>query len=181
METAKRVTVDGKRWIPSLQGWTWIVTIVWMTAANIWHPFGLFGFVCMFTPILIALSGRGKMHCARLCPRGSLIGKVGKYLSIGLPHPKFFAKKQFRFSLWALMMGGFVVMLVFMIPRGIYPLGHAVLIFMEAATGLALLAGILFHPRSWCTVCPMGFSTANIRKLTRKRRPIGPASSEKTP
>ena len=164
----KVMTVDGKKWIPSLQKWSWIITITWMVIANFWKPFGLFGFVCMFTPIIIALSGRGKMHCARVCPRGSFIGHVGKYLSIGLPRPKVFDKKWFRFSVWALMMGSFIVMLMLVIPKGIYSLGNAVLIFMETATGLALLMAILFKPRTWCTICPMGFSTANIRKMKRK-------------
>ena len=52
---SRSIVVEGKRWIPSLQRWSWIITIVWMTIANIWKPFGLFGFVCMFTPIIIAL------------------------------------------------------------------------------------------------------------------------------
>jgi hypothetical protein len=99
VKAAPRVRKYHQPWIPSQQGWTWIITIVWMTIANIWKPFGLYGFVCMFTPIGIALSGRGKMHCARICPRGSFI------------------------------------------------------------------AGVLFSPRAWCTVCPMGFTTGNIRAL----------------
>ena len=88
MKKHKGITVDGKRWIPTIQDWSWIITIVWMTAANFYSPFGLFGFVCMFSPVLIALSGRGKMHCARICPRGSLIGKIGSVVNLGLPRPK---------------------------------------------------------------------------------------------
>ena len=165
----KSVTVDGKRWIPSIQEWSWIITVIWMTVANIWKPFGLYGFVCMFTPIIIALSGRGKMHCARICPRGSLLAKVGKHLSIGLPRPKVFGKKWFRLTVWGTMMGSFVVMLIFTVPKGVYALGNAILIFMEIATGIALVIGILFQPRTWCTICPMGFSTGNIRKLTKMK------------
>ena len=161
------VIVDGKCWIPSIQGWSWIITVVWMTIANIWKPFGLYGFVCMLTPIAIALSGRGKMHCARICPRGSLLAKVGKHLSIGLPRPKVFGQKWFRIAVWGTMMGSFIVMLLWAIPKGIDILGNAILIFMETATGIALFIGILFQPRTWCAICPMGFSTGNIRKLTK--------------
>lgn len=163
-----QIIVEGKRWIPSLQSRSWIITILWMTVANIWKPFGLFGLVCMCTPILIALSGRGKMHCARVCPRGSFIGKAGSYVNLGLPIPKVFHRKSFRFAVWACMMGGFAVMLVLVIPKGVYALGNAILVFMETATALALLTGILFRPRTWCTICPMGFSTENIRRLTRR-------------
>lgn len=163
------IIVDGKKWIPSIQDWSFIITIVWMTIANIWKPFGLFGFVCMFTPIIIAITGRGKMHCARVCPRGSLIATVCKHINIGLKRPNLFDKKGFKFSVWCIMMGSFIVMLILTIPKGIYVLGNAVLIFMETATAIALIIGILFKPRTWCTICPMGFSTANIRKLTRKK------------
>jgi hypothetical protein len=166
----KAITVDGKRWIPTLQNWSWIITLAWMGIANLWKPFGLYGFVCMFTPIFIALSGRGKMHCARICPRGSLLAKVGGHLSIGLPPPKVFRAKWFRFTVWAIMMGSFVVMLLFSVPKGVYVLGNSILVFMETATGVGLLLAILFQPRTWCTICPMGFSTGNIRNLKKRKK-----------
>lgn len=170
MNSRRTLVVNGKRWLPNIQGWSYIITIVWMTVANIWKPFGLFGFVCMFTPILIALSGRGKMHCARICPRGSLIGKIGSKINLGLKKPRFMGTETFRTILWALMMGSFAVMLVVVIPRGLYATGHAVLVFMEIATGLAILSGILFTPRAWCTYCPMGTTTARIRRLLSRRK-----------
>ena len=170
--TKKATVVEGKKWLPSIQDWSFIITIIWMFIANIWKPFGLFGFVCMFTPIITAVSGRGKMHCARVCPRGSLLSKICSHINLGLKRPDVFSKKAFRFGVWAIMMGSFAVMLVFTIPKGVYVLGNAVLVFMETATGIALLTGIIFKPRTWCTICPMGYSTANIRKLTRKRAGI---------
>lgn len=168
MKKRKGIVVGGKRWIPTLQDWSWIVTVVWMTAANFFKPLGLFGFVCMFTPIIIALSGRGKMHCARICPRGSLIGVVGSRFCLRLKRPKVYAKKWFRPLVWGMMMGGFLVMLILVIPKGVYALGNAVLIFMESATALALLNAVLFSPRQWCTICPMGFTSGNIRKFRFK-------------
>nr|WP_316619086.1 4Fe-4S binding protein [uncultured Ruminococcus sp.] len=168
MKKHKGITVDGKRWIPTIQDWSWIITIVWMTAANFYSPFGLFGFVCMFSPVLIALSGRGKMHCARICPRGSLIGKIGSVVNLGLPRPKLYEKPWFRPLLWSGMMGGFAVMLILVIPQGAFALGRAVLIFMEVATVLAILNGVLFTPRQWCTICPMGFTSENLRDMRKK-------------
>ena len=168
MKKRKGIIVGGKKWIPTIQDWSWIITIVWMTAANFYHPIGLFGFVCMFTPIIIAISGRGKMHCARICPRGSLIGKIGSIVNLGLKRPKLYTKKWFRPLLWSIMMGSFIVMLIFAIPQGIETLGFSVLIFMEIATVLAILNGILFTPRQWCTICPMGFTSGNLRDMRKK-------------
>ena len=166
------IVVDGKRWPASWQGWSWIITIAWMTIANLWHPFGLYGLVCMFTPIIIALSGRGKMSCARICPRGAFIGLVTRpFAFFSLKRPALFSKKGFRFFLWALMMGSFIGLMVWTVPQGdIYLLGYTILVFMETATALALIAGILFTPRAWCTFCPMGFTTENIRAIQRRKR-----------
>ena len=168
----KPITVDGKVWPGSWQGWSWIITIVWMTIANFWHPFGLYGLVCMFTPIIIALTGRGKMSCARICPRGSFIGLFTRpFKFFSLKRPTLFNKKGFKFFLWALMMGSFAALMVWVIPKGdINQIGFTVLVFMEAATALALLFGILFTPRTWCTFCPMGTTTERIRGIQRKHK-----------
>jgi hypothetical protein len=166
------VHTEKKQWIKSIQGWSWIITVVWMTIANIWKPFGLYGFVCMFTPVLIALSGRGKMSCARICPRGSFIGKFTRPFSRRIPKPAFMGKTAFRWALWALMMGTFLSLVIYSAPRGVAVLGNTILLFMEAATAIAFIFGILFTPRAWCTVCPMGFTTGNIRTLLeRAKRP----------
>jgi hypothetical protein len=146
-----------------------MITVIWMTIANFWHPFGLYGFVCMFTPIVLALTGYGKMSCARICPRGSFIGILTKKIHIGLKRPAFTFTKWFHWLLWGLMMGIFAVLMVWAIPKGIDTLGNTVLIFMESATGLALLCGVLFTPRMWCTVCPMGFTSGNLSKLVNKK------------
>lgn len=165
----KKGKTASKHWIKSQQGWTWIITILWMLIANFWPPFGLYGFVCMFTPIIIALSGRGKMSCARICPRGSFIGKFTRPISLGLGLPVWMHGKHFKFVLWTVMMGSFIVLMFWAVPKGVYMLGKTVLYFMEAATLLAFLTGIIFKPRSWCTVCPMGFTSGNIRDLLQRK------------
>lgn len=151
-----------KDWVESQQSWTWAVTVAWMAIANFWAPFGLYGFVCMFVPIILAFSGWGKMSCARLCPRGSFIARFTRHISLGLPMPAWMHTKVFRFALWAVMMGSFAGLLVWAIPRGVDTTGRTVLYFMETATALAFLTGVIFHPRSWCTVCPMGTTSGNI-------------------
>lgn len=159
---------NAKKWIRSQQKWTWIITIIWMLIANIWPPFGLYGFICMFTPIIIALSGRGKMSCARICPRGSFIGKFTPAFSRKKVMPTWVHTKRFKFLLWAIMMGSFIGLMFWAAPKGVYTLGKTVLYFMEVATLIAFLTGLIFKPRSWCTVCPMGFTSGNIRNFLNR-------------
>ncbi|WP_043922792.1 4Fe-4S binding protein [Leadbettera azotonutricia] len=169
MQFSQVSKVDTSRWIKSIQGWSWIITILWITIANIWKPFGLYGLVCMFTPIIIALSGRGKMHCARVCPRGSFIRLFTKKISLGLTRPRFMNSRAFHWVLWGMMMGTFLGLFIYTAPQGVYVLGNTILVFMEVATGLAFIFGILFTPRAWCTVCPMGFTTGNLRTLLERK------------
>jgi len=164
--------VGGKRWIGTLQEWSWIITVIWMSIANVWHPFGLYGLVCMFTPIILALAGYGKMSCARICPRGSFIGLFTRpFAFFSLERPALFRKRGFKFFLWALMMGSFTGLMIWVVPTGdIDRIGFTILLFMEAATVIALIFGILYAPRTWCTICPMGFTTENIRSIQRRAR-----------
>jgi len=166
----KSSVVNGKRWSASWQGWSWIITITWMTIANFWHPFGLYGLVCMFTPIIIALLGYGKMSCARICPRGSFLGLAARpFAFFSLKRPAITYKKGFKFFLWALMMGSFIGLMIWIIPKGdINRIGFTILVFMETATAIGLICGILFTPRMWCTICPMGFTTERIRGFQYK-------------
>jgi hypothetical protein len=39
---------------------------------------------------------------------------------------------------------------------------------MEIATLLAITNGILFTPRQWCTICPMGYTSSNLRTFRKK-------------
>jgi len=170
----KSKVVNGKRWPASWQGWSWIITITWMTIANFWHPFGLYGLVCMFTPIIIALAGYGKMSCARICPRGSFLGMAARpFAFFSLKRPSIMNKKVFKFFLWALMMGSFIGLMIWVVPKGdVDQLGFTILVFMETATAIGLIFGILFTPRAWCTICPMGFTTERIRDIQYKGKAV---------
>jgi polyferredoxin len=123
----------------------------------------------MFTPIILAFAGYGKMSCARICPRGAFLGVVAKHIHLNLERPVVFNKKYFKFAVWCVMMGSFIIMLV-LVPKNVYSIGYAVLVFMEVATALGLVVGILFRPRTWCTVCPMGFTTENIRGFLKSHK-----------
>lgn len=159
-----------KKWIHTQQKWTWVFTVTWMVAAQFWPVFGLFGFVCMFTPILLAATGWGKMSCARICPRGSFIGTFTRYVSLGLKMPVWMHSKLFRLLLFSVMIGTFIGHMAWAIPQGIAVTGEHVLYFMEAATLFAVLFGVLFKPRSWCVICPMGFTAGLIRDLRNHLR-----------
>jgi polyferredoxin len=128
----------------------------------------------MFTPIIIALAGYGNMSCARICPRGSFLALAARpFAFFSLKRPSIMNKKGVKFSLWALMMGSFIGLMIWVVPKGdIDQIGFTILVFMETATTIGLIFGILFTPRAWCTICPMGTTTEKIRDFQYKGKAI---------
>ncbi len=62
--------------------WAWTIMIGFLTLGIVDFRFGILGFVCMGAPMYHALRGRGKVHCQKFCPRGSLLGRMLEKVSM---------------------------------------------------------------------------------------------------
>ncbi len=141
--------------------WSWLIMVAFLILGIFDFRFGILGFVCMGAPIYHALRGRGKVHCRSYCPRGSILGKWLPYISLNRNMPKFMTTKFFKYTLLTLMLAVFS-----------FSLSHAgwqynkiafrVFRFMVMSLGVGVVTGMLFKPRSWCVVCPMGTATGLI-------------------
>lgn len=76
--------------------------------------------------------------------------------------------EKFKTTVWAIMMGSFIVMHIIVVPKAIYAAENTVLVFMKIATGVAFLSGIVFNPSAWCTYCAMGTTTGRIHMLLNR-------------
>ena len=148
--------------------WSWIFMILFLTLSIVDFRFGILGFICMGAPIYHALRGRGKIHCSKYCPRGSLLGVFLKNLSLNRTMPRFMLKKWFKNGLLILMLSVFSFA---MYHTGGDPskIAFAMFRFMTTSLILGILMGIVFKPRSWCAVCPMGHGTVLIDKQMKKQ------------
>jgi len=154
----------------SHQNWSWIILVTFLIVAAIKPIFGLFGIVCMTAPMYHALRGRGKIHCSKYCPRGSLLGKFLKYVSLNNTLPSFLRSKTAKNILLLVMMS----MLTFAMIHtkgNINKIGFALFRFMSLSLLVGIILGILFKPRSWCQVCPMGHACDLIDKQVKKNIP----------
>lgn len=148
--------------------WAWIFMILFLTLSIIDFRFGILGFVCMGAPLYHALRGRGKIHCSKYCPRGSLLGVFLKNISLNRSMPKFMLKKQFKNALLIFMLSVFTFA---MIHTGGDPakIAFAMFRFMTTSLIIGIIMGIVFKPRSWCGVCPMGHGTVLIDQQMKKK------------
>lgn len=141
--------------------WSWLIMVSFLILGVLDFRFGILGFLCMGAPMYHAIRGRGKIHCRSYCPRGSILGKWLPHISLNQAMPHFMTKKWFKYLLLVIMVGVFS-----------YSLSHAawdynkiafrVFRFMVMSLGVGIVTGILFKPRSWCVVCPMGTATGLI-------------------
>lgn len=125
--------------------------------------FGILGLACMGVPLYLALSGRGKIHCSKYCPRGSLLGTFLKNISLQNNLPKFLRTKTIKNIMLIWMVGMFSISL-YMAGGDLIKTGYAIFRMMLISSLMGVILGILFKPRSWCQVCPMGYATGLIEK-----------------
>lgn len=147
--------------------WSWIFLVTFMVLSIFDYRFGIFGFVCMTLPIIHVLRGDGKVHCSHYCPRGSFLGRFLDKISLNKSMPAEFRSKKVKNSILLFM----VIMLLIALAKS-YPspiaIGFAMFRFMLVSTLVAVMMGIIYKPRAWCQVCPMGHTTAMIDTKMKK-------------
>lgn len=147
--------------------YAWIIIVSFFLLGILDFRFGLLGFFCMGAPIYHALKGEGKKHCAKYCPRGSFLGKIVGHLSLGIVFPQKFRTRTIKHVLLVLM----VTLLTLSLSHAgmnIAAVGFVLFRFMLMSFIVGILMGILFKPRSWCQVCPMGHAASLITETQRK-------------
>ncbi len=145
----------------SIQSWSWIIIITFFILGALDIRFGIFGFICMGTPIYHALKGEGKIHCSKYCPRGSFLGRFLKQVSLSRPLPGFLRTKLAKNIVLTLMITVFSIAMVhseFQFSRMAFVLFR----FMGMSFIIGILMGVFFKPRSWCQICPMGHAAGLI-------------------
>lgn len=143
--------------------WSWIFMVLFFVLSIVDIRFGLLGFICMGAPIYHAAKGKGKIHCAKYCPRGSFFQKFLSQISLRNNLPAKIKTDTFRYALIILML---TLMFVSLYQAGmdIKKISFTIFRFMLVSTIVGIFMGIIYKPRSWCTICPMGTITGKIKK-----------------
>lgn len=141
--------------------WSWWIMVIFLILGIADFRFGVLGFLCMLAPMYHALKGRGKIHCRSYCPRGSILGKWLPYLSLQKTMPQFMTRKWFKYGLLLMMVTVFSISL-YHADWQFHKIAMRVFRFMVLSLGVGIVTGIIFKPRSWCVICPMGTATGLI-------------------
>ncbi|SNR98955.1 4Fe-4S binding domain-containing protein [Anaerovirgula multivorans] len=153
----------------SIMSWSWTLMMLFFTLAIVDIRFGILGLLCMGTPLYLAIRGGGRIHCAKYCPRGSMFGTFLQKISLKNNLPKSLKTNAVKNIMLAWMIGMFSISLI-RAGGDFAKTAFAIFRMMSISTIVGIIMGIIFQPRSWCTVCPMGYATGLIEKSQKKSK-----------
>jgi len=135
----------------------WILLSVVVVTIALGWKYPWLGFsvpVVMFSGIIGGFF-KGRYVCGNLCPRGSFLDRIIWPLSPRKDIPPFFRNIYFRYSLFVFMMG-FMIFKIMQNPSDPMHWGSVFWLMCLVTTSIAIILGVLIHPRSWCSFCPIG-------------------------
>ena len=108
----------------------WLVSSVYLLMGFFNILFAWIGLLCFVIPLIISLSGGGKLYCNRYCGRGQLFSLLGGRFGLSRRKnpPKFLRSKWFRYGFLVFFFIMFFQMLLstYMVFSGAQELGQAV-------------------------------------------------------
>jgi ferredoxin-type protein NapH len=98
---------------------------------------------------------RGRYVCGWLCPRGAFFDRIMGLISPKKEIPPLFRNYILRWAIFILLMG-LVAFQITRVPTDINHLGKVFVRICIITTSAGILLAIIYHPRAWCSLCPMG-------------------------
>jgi len=91
----------------------WIFSAIYLALGFFNILFAWIGLICFFTPLLLSITGKGKIYCNRYCGRGQLFELLGGRLKLSSSRtiPAFIRSKWFRYGFLAFFMTMFGIMI----------------------------------------------------------------------
>ncbi|MFW6256791.1 MAG: 4Fe-4S binding protein [Bacillota bacterium] len=141
-----------------LQGWNkyiWIMLLFFISLGWFYPIIGLVALTCMFAPVIVASITGKRSWCVNFCPRGIFNDIVIKKFSRNTQIPKILHSKPVKIGFMVFLFYQFIIGLIN--ASGLAEAGLVLVRIISLTTVITVLLGVVFHPRSWCAFCPMGF------------------------
>lgn len=139
-----------------------LLSIILTTLAFGWR-FPWLGFsvpIVMFMGIVGSLFN-GRYVCGNLCPRGSFYDRLMAPISRKRSIPGWLRSNALRWTLFAAMMG-FMVIRILQNPLDPMHWGRVFWVMCVVTTLIGIPLALLIHPRTWCSLCPIGTAQSAI-------------------
>ena len=111
--------------------------------------------IAMLLFMLILSLFRGRYYCGWFCAMGSFHERLLALFSRKKKMLPVFKAPWFRSLIFVLMMGLLLSRLI-LADGDPKKIGAAFVMMWTISTGMGIWLGLLWKPRSWCSICPMG-------------------------
>jgi len=136
---------------------------------GLWYPLLGYIVVAMMAFFLTLSVFRSRYWCWHLCPRGSFLDIALSKVSRQKTQPRFVSRIWFRSIVFIGVMGFFVYRLR-QTGGDIIAIGAVFVSMCLITTIIAIILGIVFRHRMWCSFCPMGFLQERLGSISAKKK-----------
>jgi len=144
-----------------------VAFLVILAAGWLYPLIGFFIPVCMLLGIGLA-AFQGRKWCDWLCPRGSFEDALLAQISPQHRIPQVLRSTPMRLGVMAFLMGILTFQIIRLWPDP-WAIGGSFVLLLSITTAVGVVLGVIFHPRTWCYLCPIGTMS---NWVGRNRRPL---------
>jgi ferredoxin-type protein NapH len=158
MESVKASTLVRVRRRQSMQRILLLVVLVTI-GLGWWIPWLGFSVpIVMITGVAVSLF-RGRYVCGNLCPRGSFYDRIVSRFSRRREISQWLRSMPLRWTLFAVLMG-LMVLRILQSPLDPLHWGRVFWMMCVVTTAVGIPLALYYHPRAWCSFCPIGTAQA---------------------
>ncbi|HLD45728.1 MAG TPA: 4Fe-4S binding protein [bacterium] len=135
----------------------WILAPITIITIGLGWKYPILGFFVPLTMLagIIGSLFNGRWVCGHMCPRGSFFDRILSKISPVRTVPAFVRTMKFRWPIFGLLMG-FMSFRIMQNPGSWQHWGYVFWVMCVVTTAIAIVLGVIVHPRIWCSFCPMG-------------------------
>jgi len=131
------------------------IMVLIVSIGGIFYPKLGYFLLLVFATLMIIAPFRGRWFCGNLCPRGSFVDFWLAPISRRVEIPSILKSMKIRVPIFIMLMG-FMIFRIIGTNGIVDKIGMVLVTICILTTSIAILFGVLFAPRAWCSFCPMG-------------------------
>jgi len=147
------------------RSYIWSILIAFLIIGWFYPIVGFVALICMAAPVVVAAIQGKRSWCALFCPRGVFNDVILSKFSRKAKAPAFLRSTWFKILFLIYLMGN----MVWGLANASNP-AEAGLVFVRLVsitTAVTIVLGYVYHQRTWCSFCPMGFLASLTIQLRR--------------
>jgi len=151
-----------------IKSFTWLLLLVFLIIGWVYPLIGMAALVCMMAPVIVGIIKGNKKWCSMFCPRGVFNDVILSRISRKVKHPRILNKDYFKTGFLLFIMFNFISGILKAWPDPIL-MGLVFVRMVSITTAITIIVGVVFHHRTWCAFCPMGYLAAVAIKIRKKK------------